>query len=80
LLAGKLLRAAWPLSPAYLRAWRRHNRPLGRERIPLPAFIGLCAIHFHFFRIANHARKGEFGTVIQQDQTWQAQSRLPAAI
>jgi hypothetical protein len=80
LLAGKLLRAAWPLAPAYLRAWRRHNWPLGRERIPLPAFIGLCAIHFHLFKIANHARKGEFGTVIQQDQNWQAQSRLPAAI
>jgi hypothetical protein len=77
---AKLLRAAWPHSPAYLRAWRRHNRPMGRDRIPLPAFIGLCAIHFHFFSIANNAKKGEFGTVSRQDQTWAEPARLPAAI
>jgi radical SAM superfamily enzyme YgiQ (UPF0313 family) len=55
------------LPGAYLRAWWRLNRPLGRERMPLREFVGLCLFHWHFHRIANGPRRGAFGAVLPPD-------------
>ena len=57
--AGMLRR----LGGAYARAWTTLNRPLGRERLALPVFVGLCVVHWHFYNVANRPRKGEFGIV-----------------
>ena len=51
------------LLSAYVGAWRRYNRPLGRERIPIPNFVGMCVDHWHFFNIAQNRHKGRFGNV-----------------
>jgi hypothetical protein len=55
------------LPAAYVRAWWRLNRPLGRERMPLGEFVGLCLFHWHFHRIANGPRRGAFGAVLPAD-------------
>jgi len=55
------------LGAAYFGAWWRLNRPLGRARMPLPDFVGLCLYHWHFHRIANGARRGAFGAVLPAD-------------
>ena len=52
------------LGKAYVSAWFRLNRPLGNERMPAGAFLGLCVIHWHFYNIAMRPKKGEFGTVL----------------
>jgi radical SAM superfamily enzyme YgiQ (UPF0313 family) len=55
------------LASAYARAWWRLNRPLGRERMPVQDFVGLCLYHWHFHRIANGPRRGAFGAVLPAD-------------
>lgn len=52
------------LGVAYFRAWRTLNRPLGREALPFHAFIGLCAVHWHFDRFSRMPRRSGFGTVV----------------
>jgi len=55
------------LGGAYVRAWSRLNLPLGKDRLPLPTFVGICVVHWHFFNIANRPRRGgEFGMVFQK--------------
>jgi radical SAM superfamily enzyme YgiQ (UPF0313 family) len=51
------------LGKAYFDAWARRNRPLGNDAIGLGAFLGICVSHWHFYNVAHHARKGDFGTV-----------------
>jgi radical SAM superfamily enzyme YgiQ (UPF0313 family) len=48
---------------SYARSWARWNRPLGRERIGIPAYVSLCVEHWHFFNIAQNRHKGRFGNV-----------------
>ena len=67
--AGRLFQAlrkagaAQTMGRAYLRAWKRLNQPLGKERMPLSAFVGVCAVHWHFYNMAHQVQKGQFGTV-----------------
>ena len=65
-LARTLARAGhfWRLGPAYLNAWFRLNRPLGREAISFGAFVGLCTAHWHLFKMAREPQKGAFGTIL----------------
>jgi radical SAM superfamily enzyme YgiQ (UPF0313 family) len=44
------------IGAAYLAAWWRRNLRLGRDRLRLPEYIGLCIRHWHCFRIASDSR------------------------
>ena len=65
-LAGALAREGQFLAVAgaYAHAWRRLNRPLGREAIPFAVFIGLCVVHWHCYRLSRLPRRAGFGTVL----------------
>ena len=58
LTAGKLTRALVKrgrlreLGAAYLRFYFRDNLALGRERMSVPVYLGLCVTHWHCYRIA----------------------------
>jgi radical SAM superfamily enzyme YgiQ (UPF0313 family) len=41
---------------AYLSAWWRRNLALGRDRLRALEYLGLCARHWHCFRIASDSR------------------------
>jgi radical SAM superfamily enzyme YgiQ (UPF0313 family) len=44
------------IGAAYLSAWWRRNLRLGRDRLRLSEYIGLCIRHWHCFRIASDSR------------------------
>jgi radical SAM superfamily enzyme YgiQ (UPF0313 family) len=41
--------------PIYAGIYRRQRRQLGTEAIGLAAFVGLCALHWHHYRVAHDA-------------------------
>ncbi|WP_246525766.1 radical SAM protein [Thalassovita aquimarina] len=47
---------------SYLRHYRK-NRGLGRDAIPLTAFVNLCTEHWHFYQMARYDRKMSFGSI-----------------
>jgi radical SAM superfamily enzyme YgiQ (UPF0313 family) len=51
---------------AYLRAYMAHNKPFGRDAMPLAEFLALCARHWHHFKLAaeNRSYWGRAGTRI----------------
>ena len=53
---------------AYVNAWRRHNRPLGREALPVATFVGMCVSQWHFYKVSRLPAKESFGTVLGQLQ------------
>jgi radical SAM superfamily enzyme YgiQ (UPF0313 family) len=68
-IALRLLRALMKanelstIGRSYVRQWRRNRALPGKIAIPFGVFVMLCAEHWHFFRIAAGADKGEFGNV-----------------
>jgi radical SAM superfamily enzyme YgiQ (UPF0313 family) len=44
------------IGAAYLSAWCRRNLRLGRDRLRLSEYVGLCIRHWHCFRIASDSR------------------------
>jgi radical SAM superfamily enzyme YgiQ (UPF0313 family) len=52
------------LGRAYLKAYMVYNKPLGRDAIPLPEFLVMCARHWHHFKTAADKRPqwGRAGT------------------
>jgi radical SAM superfamily enzyme YgiQ (UPF0313 family) len=40
------------LGRAYVKAYIEHNKPLGREALPLTQFLPICARHWHHYKIA----------------------------
>jgi hypothetical protein len=57
-LARELLhhRKLTSVGAAYLSAWWRRNLALGRDRLRALEYLGLCARHWHCFRIASDSR------------------------
>jgi radical SAM superfamily enzyme YgiQ (UPF0313 family) len=51
------------LGAVYIDIWRRRNLALGQEGVDLFAFVALCALHFHYYQIAQGTAKGNFGTL-----------------
>jgi len=45
-------RAVTTVGREYLSAYRRHNLPLGRERMPLSQFVSLCVHHWHMYKVS----------------------------
>ncbi|QSX77450.1 radical SAM protein [Agrilutibacter solisilvae] len=54
----------WRLVGSYAGAWQRYNRPLRDEAIPFASFIGLCVVHWHYYKLSRLPRKAGFGTVL----------------
>jgi hypothetical protein len=52
------------LGRAYVKAYMVHNKPFGRDAMPLPEFLALCARHWHHFKLAAEKRSywGRAGT------------------
>ena len=52
------------LGRAYLKSYITHNKPFGRDAMPLPEFLALCARHWHHFKLAaeNRSYWGRAGT------------------
>lgn len=48
----------------YWVTWWKRNRPLGPAKIGFSTFVGLCVVHWHFFRMAQQPRKSTFGTIL----------------
>jgi hypothetical protein len=44
------------IGAAYLSAWWRRNLALGHDRLRALEYLGLCARHWHCFRIASDSR------------------------
>jgi radical SAM superfamily enzyme YgiQ (UPF0313 family) len=44
------------IGAAYLSAWLRRNLALGRDRLRALEYLGLCARHWHCYRIASESR------------------------
>jgi radical SAM superfamily enzyme YgiQ (UPF0313 family) len=44
------------IGTAYLSAWWRRNLALGRDRLRAVEYLGLCARHWHCYRIASESR------------------------
>jgi radical SAM superfamily enzyme YgiQ (UPF0313 family) len=57
-------RKLWALGSAYATVWWRRNRPLGASAMGLAEFVGLCVVHWHFFRFSRLPRRSGFGTVL----------------
>ena len=51
------------LVPAYVQAYFQLNRPFQPEAIPIPGFVMLCVLHWHYFLIARHHRTTLFGVI-----------------
>ncbi|MDB5971553.1 MAG: hypothetical protein JWQ90_4003 [Hydrocarboniphaga sp.] len=43
------------LAPVYIRVYRGQRKQLGAEAMPLPSFVGLCALQWHQHRIAHRS-------------------------
>lgn len=70
------------LGGTYLKVWRQHNRPLGKEAITFSAFVAMCCVHWHFFKLSRQPRRAGFGTVLdllQGQEPVAAPSAGPAA-
>jgi radical SAM superfamily enzyme YgiQ (UPF0313 family) len=68
---GRLARALieqrvfWQIAPAYLRVYLRDNLRLGRERIPVPQYVGLLLTHWHFYKLMRHDAQMAFGNAAE---------------
>jgi hypothetical protein len=52
------------LGRAYLKAYMVHNKPFGRDAMPVPEFLAVCAQHWHLFKLGADKRSywGRAGT------------------
>jgi radical SAM superfamily enzyme YgiQ (UPF0313 family) len=55
------------LGRAYLKAYIVHNKPFGRDAMPIPEFLALCARHWHHFKLAadNRSYWGRAGHALE---------------
>lgn len=51
------------LCGAYVAAWFRYNRPLGREAVPFCAFVSVCVTHWHLYNVSRSYSVENFGSI-----------------
>lgn len=63
----------------YVTAYFTHNRPFGREAMPLIEFLMLCVRHWHHFKIA-HQKNSYWGRAGEVDPAVRCEARPSAGL
>jgi radical SAM superfamily enzyme YgiQ (UPF0313 family) len=58
------------LGRAYLGVWFGHNRAMGRDALPFGMVVNMCAVHWHFYKMAQVSRQSGIGIGVEARRQW----------